>query len=515
VTELEARLDQRFALLTGGSRAAPPRQQTLLAMIGWSWDLLTGAERDVLARLSVFNGGFDLAACEQVTSGTGIPAWESVAVLGSLADKSLVQFDDTAAGTGRYRLLETVRQFAARRLDEQAAGTARDTRVAHLGYYLALAETAAPQLTGPDQAQWLDRLDTELGNLRAAITFSLTQPDPEPGLRLAGALRVFWRARGHAAEAAEALRVLLGVPAASQPNVTRAQALATAAYLTEQTTAGLEYCAEGLTIAQAAGDDGLLADLLAIQAGLLLRGGRSAAALPLLETGLGLARRLGDAQLTARLLDGRSWATRDEGDHGGAARDAAESLALSRQVGDLRGLCVELSNLGYAEMAAGELESARSHLAESLRIARELKDFEGEVISTFNLGLAEYLSGSTATAAALFAESLELARRWFIKANIGYGMLGLAVTRSGPEAANRSARLHGAADNALEAIGETPAALEKRLRDTDQEKLRAAMGADMFEAGYAAGRALTTEEAIQLALGGQSRDIGAAATESA
>jgi predicted ATPase/class 3 adenylate cyclase len=513
VTELEARLDQRFALLTGGSRAAPARQQTLLAMIGWSWDLLTDAERDMLARLSVFNGGFDLTACEAVTADSGIPAWESVAILGSLADKSLVQFDDTAAGPGRYRLLESVRQFAARRLDEQAAGAAEDTRHAHLAYYLALAGTAAPQLTGPDQAQWLDRLDTELGNLRAAMAFSLAQPDPEPGLRMATALRVFWRARGHAAEAAEALRTLLGLPT-SQPNLIRARALAAAAYLTEQTTAGQRYCAEGLSIARAAGDDGLLADLLVIQAGLLLREGRSAAALPLLESGLELARRLGDAQLTARLLDSRSWATRDEGDHEGAARDAAESLALSRQAGDLRGVCVELGNLGYAEMAAGELGSARRNLAESLRIARELKDFEGEVVSTFNLGLAEYLGGATATAASLFAESLELARRWFIKANVGYGMLGLALTRSGPAAADRSARLHGAADNALEALGETPAALERQLRDTDQEKLQGAMGAGAFEAEYTAGRALTAEEAIHLALGAESREGGAAAADS-
>jgi predicted ATPase/class 3 adenylate cyclase len=515
VTELEARLDQRFALLTGGSRAAPARQQTLLAMIGWSWDLLTGAERAMLARLSVFTDGFDLAACEAVTVGADIPDGESVAVVGSLADKSLVQFDDTAAGPGRYRLLETVRQFAARRLDEQAAGAARDARQAHLGYYLALAETAAPQLTGPDQAQWLNRLDTELGNLRAAIAFSLTQPDPEPGLRLAAALRVFWSTRVHGSEAADALRVLLDLPAGSQPSLIRARALAAAACLTEQTTAAQGYCAEGLTIARATGDDSLVADLLAIQASLLLHAGQSAVALPLLETGLGLARRLGDPHLIARMLISRAWVTRDEGDYEGAARDAAESLALSRQAGDLRVVGVELGNLADGEIRAGELASARTHLAESLRITRELKDLEGVVVNTFNLGLVEYLSGSTATAASLFAESLDLARRWFIKANIGYGMLGLAMTRSGPAAADRSARLHGAADKTLEALGESPGALERQLRDADRDRLRAVMGADAFEAGYAAGRALTTDGAIQLALSGENRASDASAADSA
>jgi predicted ATPase/class 3 adenylate cyclase len=502
VTELDARLDQRFALLTRGSRAAPARQQTLLAMIGWSWDLLTGAERGLLARLSVFAGGFDLAACEAVTTGAASPAGEAVVLLGSLVDKSLVQFDDTAVGPGRYRLLETVRQFAARRLDEQAAGAVRDARLAHLGYYLALAETAAPQLMGPDQAQWQDRLDTELGNLRAAIAFSLTQPDPESGLRLAAALRVFWRARGHASEAADALRALLDLPAASQPSPARAQALATTAFLTEQITAAQAYCAEGLTIARAGGDDHLVAELLFIQVSLLLLAGQTAAALPVIETGLGLARGLGNPHLTARLLNARSAATGREGDHEGAARDAAEALALFRQIRDPRGVSVQLGNLGYAEIGAGELESARTHLAESLRIARELKDRMGEAVNTFNLGLVEYLSGSTAAAASLFAESLELARRLFMKADIGSALLGLAMTRSGSAAADRSARLHGAADAALDALGQAPESLERRLRDADRERLRAAMGADAFEAGYAAGQAMTTEDAIALALGG-------------
>jgi len=188
--------------------------------------------------------------------------------------------------------------------------------------------------------------------------------------------------------------------------------------------------------------------------------------------------------------------------------DLAESLALSRQAGDLREVGVVLCNLAYGEMGAGELASARTHLAESLRITRELKDLDGVVVNTFNLGLVEYLDGSMDTAASLFAESLDLARRWFIRANIGYGMLGLAMTRGGPAEADRSARLHGAADEALEALGESTAAVERQLRDADRERLRAAMGADAFEAGYAAGRALTTEEAIQLALGGESHASG-------
>ena len=242
VTELDARLDQRFSILTGGSRAALPRQQTLRAVVDWSWELLTGAERQVLAGLSVFAGGFDLAAAEAVTTSEDVLLDEVIGHLGALVDKSLVQFNDTGAGPARYRLLETVRQYAARQLEAQDP-SADAARIAHRDHYLALAEAAAPQLETRDQAQWLDRLDLELGNLRAAIAFSLTQADPAPGLRLAASLRRFWKARGHATEAVDALQALLEVPAARGATLPRAQALACAAYLVEQ--AGSYTTAEG------------------------------------------------------------------------------------------------------------------------------------------------------------------------------------------------------------------------------------------------------------------------------
>jgi predicted ATPase len=204
--ELEARLDERFAILTGGSRAGLARQQTLRAMVDWSWELLNPDERAALAALSVFAGGFGLAAAEAVAAGPDVAPGEVTGLLGALVDKSLVQFDRTGTGPARYRLLETVRQYAAGQLDALGPAVAGAARIAHRDYYLALAEAAAPQLVRSDQAAWLHRLDAELGNLRAAIAFSQAQPDPAPGLRLAVSLRVYWRARGHAAEGADALR---------------------------------------------------------------------------------------------------------------------------------------------------------------------------------------------------------------------------------------------------------------------------------------------------------------------
>src|SRR5262249_29597778 len=242
----------------------------------------TRAEGAVLARLSVFAGGFTLAAAEAAAAGPDLPPGEVAGYLGALVDKSWVQFGDTGSGPGRYRLLETVRQYAAGQLAAQGPAAAGAARAAHRDHYLALAEAAAPHLVAADQTAWLDRLDTGLGHRRAAIAFSLTQPDPEPGLRLAASLREFWQVRGSAAEGADALQALLGVPAAQEATLPRARALAAAANLVEKTD-GYEiaghYCEEALAIARAAGDDYLVADLLQIRAWPLLRQGQPDTAL--------------------------------------------------------------------------------------------------------------------------------------------------------------------------------------------------------------------------------------------
>jgi hypothetical protein len=422
--------------------------------------------------------------------------------LGALVDKSLVQFDHTSTGPGRYRLLETVRQYAAGQLDALGPAAVSHAQTAHRDYYLALAEAAAPQLVAADQAQWLDRLDAELGNLRAAMAYSQAQPDPVPGLRLAACLRVYWEVRGLAAEATDVLQALFDAPAAQGTALPRARALATAAHLLE-TTDGYaiaeDYCQEGLAIARAAGDDYLTADLLRIRAVILLRQGEPGAALPLIEQGLGLVRRLGEPHLTGRLLSARSHSMYVQGDHTGAARDTAEALRLFRQAGDRLQVGSTLGNLGNFELSAGDLDAARRHLAESLDIARALNTRYGVIYGAFNLGLAEYLVGSPDAAEALFAESLDLAGRMGMRSNTAYALIGLALAGRGGADPARSARLHGAADQVLADLGYTLEPLEGRLADLDRQRLRAAIGAEAFEAEYAAGRTLTSEQIVDLA----------------
>jgi predicted ATPase len=201
LSELSDRLDQRFRLLTGGSRTALERQQTLRAAVGWSYSLLTGAEQKLLARLSVFAEGFGLDAAEAVCGLAGIDVLEVAGLLGSLVDKSLV-VAEPARGTLRYRLLETIRLFAAERLVEAGDDEAAAAAAAHCAHFLAVAEEAAPHLTGPDQGRWLARLDADQANLRRAAQHAAGDPDGTAlVLRLGAALHRYWLARSRQQEA--------------------------------------------------------------------------------------------------------------------------------------------------------------------------------------------------------------------------------------------------------------------------------------------------------------------------
>ena len=231
VSEINARLDQRFRLLTTGNRTALPRHQTLRALIDWSYDLLSSEEQIVFDRLSVFAGGWTLDAAEAVASGGDVAEWQVLDLLAALVGKSLVQAE-VIHGSTRYRLLETVRHYAAERLALRAGSDLQDARVAHRDHYLSLVETAAARLRGPDELHWLDRIEAEFDNIRAALAFSIADPDSAgPGLRLAAGLKWFCYMRGHSGEIIEALSVLLGRPDARRPTRDRARALAAKCHL--------------------------------------------------------------------------------------------------------------------------------------------------------------------------------------------------------------------------------------------------------------------------------------------
>jgi predicted ATPase len=489
VDEIDNRLDQRFRLLTGGHRTTPPRQQTLQALIDWSYELLNPEEREMLERLSVFAGGFDLDSAEAVAgadSGSQVGVLDRLAVL---VDKSLLQVDDVESI--RYRLLETVRDYATAKLLARSQTAASALRAAHRDYYLALAETAAPHLIGHGQIEWLDRLQLEFDNLRAAISYSLQDSDPAPGLRLGRALCDFWLDREPRAEGAEALSAALDRPDAQQPTLLRGRALVAVGILLTMIMGEYDAAAgraeEALAIAHTLADEHLHAEALHVLALVNLRRGNEQAHLDLTGEGLALAVALDDPHLTALLLMTRG--SSPHLSHDERARTVEKSLELSRQAGNKVLHLVSLNNLGYLEMEAGEISAARVRLAEGVRLAREIGDRRGLSLHSCTLGFASYLDNEDADARAMFDQSRDIAQRNGDQLMVAYADLGLALVASRAGDAQTAARLHGAADAIHDKLGTSFDTLESGLRDVDLTRLRAALGDAAFQNAYNAGHA--------------------------
>ena len=253
--DLGSHLDDCFALLTGGARTALPRQRTLEATVAWSYDLLSERQRALFDRLSVFAGGWTLDAAETVCASAGLEARHVADDLAALVDKSLVVRDALASGRSRYRLLETLRQYGRDRLRE--AGEAAAVRDAHLSWAVGLAEEAERHLDGLDQAAWLDVLECELDNLRAALEWAITSRNAEAGLRLASiTIGSLWTWRSHVPEGQRWLQRLLATPAEVAASV-RAKGLLAAGrvdFQAGQWPRGVDLCAQSRDLYREAGD---------------------------------------------------------------------------------------------------------------------------------------------------------------------------------------------------------------------------------------------------------------------
>jgi predicted ATPase/DNA-binding SARP family transcriptional activator len=486
--EIDRRLDQRFRLLTGGHRT-PPRQQTLQALIDWSYDLLNREEQEMLERLSVFAGGFDLDSAEAVAGADFDAPLGVLDLLATLVDKSLLQADDV--GSVRYRLLETVRDYATAKLVARSQTAASALRTAHCDHYVALAETAAPHLIGDGQIEWLDRLQLEFDNLRVAIATSLQDSNPANGLRLGRALCYFWLYREPRAEGAAALCAALDRPDAQEPTVLRGRALVAAGILLTMITGEYDAAAaraqEALEIARALGDEHLRAEALYVLA--LINGsrGNAQALLELTSEGLKLATALADPHLMALLLMARGSSSHLSPAE--RARTAEQSLELSRQAGNKVLHLGALNNLSYLEMEAGAITAARARLTEGARLAREIGDRRGLSFNSCTLGFASYLDHADADARVMFDQALAIAQRDGDQLIVAYADLGLALVASRAGDARAAATLHGAADAIHDKLGTRFESLESRLRDADLARLRAALGDAAFQTAYDAGHA--------------------------
>ena len=517
--EIAEGLGDRFRLLTGGRRTALPRQRTLQALVDWSWDLLDDADRRLLRRLSVFAGGWTLEAAESVTADLtdggarpgGAARVATLDGLGRLVDRSLVTVDH--AGATRYRMLETIRQYAADRLAE--SGEARDLRDRHLSTYLQLTVAAEAGLAGPGMTTWLLRLDTEIDNLRAALDWAF-EAHPEAGLEMCVALIRYWRSRSMGSEgldrtgqAIDHVRALAPPDAEATARaraVLLARGLAGAAFL--KLTGGRPDAAavaeEAIGAARAAGDPAALIDAVTtlVNVRALVTDGRDVDAWrTMLLEALTLGETLGDGTRVARLqaILALIEAPLDPPSADAWLERASEAAAKS-------GNPLEIATIshirGRIASRTGRLVDAQRWFAQSQAQFHAIGDRRFELSARSELAHALRRSGAIDAAEAEYRETIH---GWQHSGNRGAianqleAIAFLAVARGSGE---RAARLLGAAEALREVAGSPMTAQERQEYDGELLRLRAQLEAAALDEHWAEGRAMSSEEAVALARAG-------------
>lgn len=406
--EILTGLDDRFRLLTGAARTAIPRHQTLRASVDWSYALLAEEDRVVLRRLAVFAGGFTLDAAEAVCTGDGMPREAVFDIVARLVDRSLVQVEAEDAAAARYRLLETIRQYARERLVQ--TGEEHIARARHLDYFVALAEGAQPEMETSGIFKWLPLLDPEYDNVRAAFDWGIQTNAHNECLRLMSALWLFWFVRGHLTEGRKRFETALAA-ADTDPRL-RAMALVGVgqlmAYHGDFVATG-DFAREALDIARRVGDDrleGRALDTLGYSAAFL----DPPAAPELFRASISLLRGAGDGCFLADALNGLGMAHYFAGDYARAREALEEAVERSRGIGNASNLTIALGVLGYTLGLQGSLARARTCVRESLALSSRLRDRVFMAQALYSLGFIEAHGGEYDKAEAHLDESVEIAR---------------------------------------------------------------------------------------------------------
>lgn len=456
IEQIAARLGDRFALLTSGSRIAPSRQQTLRATLDWSYELLTETERELFRQLSVFVGGFTLDALESVAL---LDSNQSILdALSRLVDKSLLLVEQQ--DQPRYRFLEPIRQYARDKLNETRESNLIQDR--HLNYYLRVAEEAEPYLFGAGQQDWKNRLELDHDNLRVALAWSLESNQVEAGLKMAGALAWFWHGKGHLSEGNLWLEKILASGSGNQGKE-RAKALRASSILSTGT------------------GDYIRARAFA-------------------ESSIELYRKIGDNRgaglVLADLGASLHWGGREEE----AIESLEESLRLLRATGERWEIAYALLWLGDTWFRMGDLERAATTWEESLRLTRELGD---DYLMGWSLGgLADVarLRTDYKRATGMFKESLSLYLSSGNKFGPPFSLEALALVAVALGDAKRAARLWGAASAWREAIDEPLPPAYQRDYAASITQARTQLGEEVYASAWSEGHAMSPEQAIALTL---------------
>jgi predicted ATPase/class 3 adenylate cyclase/DNA-binding XRE family transcriptional regulator len=506
--EIADRLDDRFSLLTGGSRTAMERHQTLRALIDWSYELLSHDERRLFRHLAVFAGGWTFEAAEAVC-----PNLDVLNLLTQLVDKSLVMVDEQESST-RYHLLETICQYASEKLLEMSES--HQARARHVGFFLKFAEVAEPHLHGPQEREWLSRLETEYDNLRAALEWAMKN-DIIIALRLETALYLFWNRHGYQAEG----RRLLGEALARLQRLPKVEGMASDQRIALQARALNAFGSLGFAVGDLVGS------------------------LKIFEESIGLSRQIGEKYSLAQALTSFGYAKAFLGDAEDSYRAAEEGLTLAREVGDKFLLGMALRNMASATVVThGDPKVMRAYAEESLQLYRELGSRWDYAMAVFGMGLSatrqgdyaearsrfetclrlftelgdrnhvngiqselahlERRQGHFAQAKLLYRETLLEWQRLGHRAAIAHELECLAMIAKAQEDDRRAARLFGAAEILRENIHIPMTPSEHVEYEREVNDLRANMEEAAFIKAWADGRAMSMEQAILLATANES-----------
>ncbi len=503
-----ARLTDRFGLLTGGPRDAAPHQRTLRDAITWSYELLEPAEQRVFRLLSVFAGGCGLGAAAAVVETVGGAEANLLETVVSLVDKSmLVRLDDPATEP-RLGMLETVREYARQALE--AAGEAGEARRAHADYFFGVAREAEGPIRGREQRAWLDRLELELPNLRAALRCLLDDRRAEEALALASSLDRFWYVRGHPAEGVRWLEEALR--AAPHKSLVRARGLTAAASLAPYAGAvdrAEALAGQALAMAHAIGHDGSVARALAA-VGLVARArGRYAEARASYEEATRILRRLGERRGLAEALAHASAAALVQGDFSLVRQLSQESLDLCRELDDTDSAAYALATLAFAFLHEGDEDRAALLFDEALVAAKGVGNRRYTTRALLGLGLLAVQRGDYTAARSRLDEacaiSSEYGDRWWLATTC---LPSLARVHLAQGRAELGTCLLGCAEATRETIGVAIPAGMAGEHEAAVHGARAALGAEGFARAWAQGRAISPEEVLAVA-----RDEASAETE--
>ncbi len=462
VEQIATRLDDCFRLLAAGGRTAMPRHRTLQATMDWSHELLPEEERTLFRRLAVFAGGFTLEAAESVCAGEELERGEVLELLSHLVDKSLVGAREEG-GEARYRLLEMVRQYGSEKLSESdEAGKFRER---HAGYYLALAEEAEPELKGERQVAWLERLERDHDNLRAAMRWLLGRGEPEGAARLGWALWLFWGIRGHFAEGRRWMEQALSAKGSAMPASARAKAL----YV------------EGM-MANYQGDHGSAASLV--------------------EESLGLFREINDKLGSAYALSNAGFAALGQGQHQRAITLTEEAVDLFLEEGEKWGAAIELGFLAVAWRDQGDHGRAKRLAERGLALSREVGERQAISTALYTLATLAQAERDHERARDLFEEGLPVSAELGNETDIAHYLEGLAAVAAAEGRIVRAARLWGAEEALLEKIevGVHTYVPDRSLHQSQITAARARLSGEAFAAAWAEGRAISPEQAVEYAL---------------